>query len=275
MAEGICKLTGETGPLVKAHILPKALTSPAVKGQSFAQAGSNYAPRRRRDSWYDPDLVTRAGEDILARYDSWAIEELRRHRLVWSGWGGDQALADDEMLLVPGLNGIGFRSIDTIDQRRLRLFLLSILWRAAVSKMHEFSEIRMLPNERRRLTRMVLDGRAEPFSFFPVMLFQLSSRGEVHNLSPIAQHKRRDPTNPDKGTIPIFRFHFDGLIVHFHRKDRARDVEAMGPMMVGRGKPLLVGLRPYDGSWQEGNLEELKAEAEERWPGKLARIYRS
>lgn len=275
MVDGICKLTGEAGALVKAHILPKALTSPAVKGQPFAQAGPEYPPRRRRDSWYDPNLVTRTGEDILARYDSWAIEELRRNRLVWSGWGEDQELGDDEMMLVPGLGGIGFRKIATIDQRRLRLFLLSILWRAAASKMHEFRDIRMLPHERRRLTRMVCEGRVEPMSFFPVMLFQLSSRGEMHNLSPIAQRKSRHPTDPEKGTIPIFRFYFDGLIVHFHRKDRAKDTDAMGPMMVGSGKELVVGLRPYDGSWQEGNLEELKAETEERWPGHLARIYRS
>ncbi|MBB6428047.1 hypothetical protein [Sphingopyxis sp. JAI128] len=50
MADGICKLTGESGPLVKAHIIPKALTPPAAKGQPFAQAGPDYAPRRRRDS---------------------------------------------------------------------------------------------------------------------------------------------------------------------------------------------------------------------------------
>lgn len=101
MAECISKLTGKAGPLVNAHILPKALTSPDVRGRPMVQAG---------------------------------------HRLIWSGWG------KDEMMLVPGTNGIGFRKVEGIDTTQLRLFLLSILWRATMSKMHEFSAIRMLPS---------------------------------------------------------------------------------------------------------------------------------
>lgn len=106
MANGTCKLTGESGPLVKSHILPKALTYGAEKGLPFAQAGRDYAPIKRWDSWYDPLIVTQAGEDILEAYDNWAIEELRAHRLVWSGWGGDSVLPA-ETIEVPDSGGWG------------------------------------------------------------------------------------------------------------------------------------------------------------------------
>lgn len=274
MAIGVCKLTGETGPLVKSHIIPKALTSPDINGRPFAQAGHDYPPRRRRDSWYDSNLVTRAGEDILAHYDNWAVDTLRRHRLVWSGMGDDQGLADEEMMLVPESGGVGFRKIENIDTQRLRLFLLSILWRAAASSLPEFKEVRMMPNERRRLGRMVRDGQVDPLHFFPVTLIQLSTRGRLHNLTPIAQRKVRDPTNPERGSIPIFRFYFDGLIAHFHRKGRQKEVASLGPLMVGAGQDIVVAVRPYEGSWQEGNLHELITEAEVLWPKRLAKIHR-
>ncbi|MDK2770388.1 MAG: hypothetical protein KYX69_22030 [Sphingomonas sp.] len=274
MVIGICKLTGETGPLVKSHIIPKALTSPDEKGRPFAQAGRDYPPRKRRDSWYDAELVTRIGEDILAEYDSWGIEVLRRNRLVWSGFGTSDGPPEDDMLLLPGSDGAGVRKIAGIDGSRLRLFLLSILWRAAASSLPEFKAVRMLPAELRRLGRMVRDGRHEPAHFFPVSLTQLTTRGQVHNHAPIAQRKLRDPTKPDGGSIPIFRFYFDGLIAHFHRKGRARDVAALGPLIVGGADNLAVVVRPYDGSWQEANLLALISEAESRWPERLEKIYR-
>ena len=32
-------------------------------------------------------LVSREGEDIPASLDSWGLQELRRHQLVWRSWG--------------------------------------------------------------------------------------------------------------------------------------------------------------------------------------------
>lgn len=82
-----CKLTGKTGNYVKSHIIPKALTRPRVPGSKFLQLdplydGTRYI--RRSDSWYDKGTVTREGEDYLSDLDSFAIDQLRLHGLVWS-----------------------------------------------------------------------------------------------------------------------------------------------------------------------------------------------
>lgn len=58
-------MTGDEGPLVKSHIIPKALTTFAEKGRPVAQAGTDYAPVKRWDGWYGAMIVTLAGEDIL------------------------------------------------------------------------------------------------------------------------------------------------------------------------------------------------------------------
>jgi hypothetical protein len=128
-SEGVCKLTGIHGKYVKSHIIPLALTRPSIKGNSFIQIGYKQRPKTRWSSWYDPTLVTKDGEKYLADLDTWAIKELRSNKLVWSGWGDENAL--DKRL---------YRSIDTVGIRvlwnrsRLRLFFLSISTFGVVSK---------------------------------------------------------------------------------------------------------------------------------------------
>jgi hypothetical protein len=272
MTIGTCKLTGEVGLFVKAHIIPQALSYGAAKDMPFAQAGADHPPIKRWTSWYDPNIVTRAGEDILAKYDDWAIEELRRHKLVWSSWSGHELNASD-YLPIPGNNeGWGFREIHDLNGARLRLFFLSVLWRAAVSEMREFQEVQIPHSQMRRLRRMLIEGDPEPFHVFPISLTQLSTRGRVHNLTPIAQRKQKSILQPKGATIPIFRFYFDGLIAHIHRESNRNEVQDLGGMLLGTNTPTAICTVKYENSWQQGNMRELEREAEERWPERLANI---
>lgn len=272
MASGICKLTGISGPLVKAHILPAALTYPAEKGLPFAQAGRDSAPIKRWNSWYDTSIVTREGEDILAEYDNWAIEKLRQHRLVWSGWGKARKFESSDSIAIAGGNGYGAREITGLDGGMLRLFFLSLLWRAAVSKLHEFAEVQLHASDIRRLRRMLVDRDPTPLERFPISLIQLSSKGPIHNHAPIAQRKLRDITKPNGPTVPIFRFYLDGLIAHVHRESSCAEIEGLGPMLLGVEARTVVTVVPFEESWQRENLDELIREAENRWPDRLAQI---
>jgi hypothetical protein len=89
---GLCKLTGHTGPFVKSHIIPQALTRPAQRNLPFWQLHPDKPPVRLWSSWYDSELVTQTGEDILTAYDTWGVDALRREKLVWGGWGSQQSL---------------------------------------------------------------------------------------------------------------------------------------------------------------------------------------
>ena len=272
MAIGTCKLTGDVGPLVKAHILPAALTSPYPVGLPFAQAGRDHPPIKRWTSWYDANIVTRAGEDILESFDTWAVAALRKHRLVWSGWGDEQSLIAPHFERIPGAEQWGFRKITDLDGAKLRLFFLSLLWRAAVSDMVEFKEIQIGASGLRRLRRMLVERDPYPMHLFPMSLTQLATKGDVHNLTPLAQERPREAYSNDRGTIPIFRFYLDGLIVHIHRKSSAAEVSKLGDMIVGGTDSLVLGTVDFESSWQRTNMDELVREAEQRWPERLARI---
>jgi hypothetical protein len=136
---GICKLTHRSGVFVDSHLIPMALTKPKQKGIPFVQYRNGEHPRKRWSSWYDPQLVTQAGETILGAMDTWAVAELRKHKLVWSSWGDSDTLGALHKSI--GDSPWGIRKLEGINQGRLRLFFLTLLWRAAATTLPEFSEV--------------------------------------------------------------------------------------------------------------------------------------
>lgn len=270
---GICRLTGHSGQYVKSHIIPKALTRPELPGLPFTQSGKGERPVRRWSSWTDDCLVIRKGEDILEALDSWAISVLRTHKLVWSGWNGADTLTakhtvfDDE--------GRGFRIINGIESGRMRLFLLSLLWRAAASDIPEMSEVILPESDLEALRLLVFEGDPGPIAFYPAQLIQLSTRGVAHNFTPFAQIKTIPLVDPEiqQIDIPIFRFYFDGLVVHFHR--HATDdghTAKLGNLVVGNTNEITISTIPFKVSFQAENLLRLVVEAETEFPVLIDRL---
>ncbi|UDD27822.1 hypothetical protein LGL99_22045 [Klebsiella pneumoniae] len=89
---GVCQLTGDFGPFQRSHILPKAVTKLSDNGERYRETSLNTRPVWRSNSWYDYNLVTAKGEKILSEIDDLAISELRKHKLIWSGFGPKWAL---------------------------------------------------------------------------------------------------------------------------------------------------------------------------------------
>jgi hypothetical protein len=272
---GICALTGQTGRFVRSHLIPRALTQPRPDGKPFPQVGNGERPIRRQDSWYDTQLVVQAGEDILTGYDTFAITEFRTHKLIWQSWGPMQQLTPDlcKPLLPPnyGLRRIGFSN-----PTRVRLFLLSLLWRAARTKLRDFGEIQLESSDLRRLRAVVRDGTNPSIDFFPATLIQLSTYGPPHNFSPIAQTKHGVYDGQRKHRdLKIIRFYFDGLIIHFHSDIRAKEITDMTPFIVGAQKKTMVSTVRTEVSWQMKNLLHCISDADKLYPGILDKINRT
>jgi hypothetical protein len=266
---GKCRLTGKLGNFVKAHIIPEALTKPSIAGESFIQAGQGDRPVRRWTSWYDANLVTSDGERILADYDSWGIAELRRLNLVWSSLGNSKVV-DREDWNATGNEGHGVRIFDYDNGDELRLFLLSILWRAAASKMTEFKYIRIPGRQLDQLGKMLLNRDPKPYFLFAACLIQLTSIGPRHNFTPMAGKKRSGPSKKDQ--TRIFRFYFDGLAVHFHRDAVVRQWRQMGDLCIQNGKQIGVVTVPFESSMQNEVMEREAERAEAEWPEAIFRL---
>lgn len=257
---GICKLTGDEGRFVKAHIIPKALTKLSRTGEVYLQAGSGGLITRRRDSWYDTRILTQKGENVMTEYDTQGIEYLRKHSLVWSGWCESSELKVSGHTRIDDIHGI--REIADIDTQLLRLFLLSVLWRAASSEMYEFAEITLPKESLARLAAILLKTEPDDPTFLPIGLVQLSTKGPPHNHSPIASSLEM-PSFEDQPqcTVDIFRFYFDGLIVHFHRPSPRSNYSAMGPLALGMEQRAVLPTVTYEGSLQLKNMKLILEEA--------------
>jgi hypothetical protein len=261
---GVCKLTGQSGRFVKSHIIPQALTRPAQRNLPFWQIHPNTPPLRRWSSWYDSELVVQAGEDILTAYDTWAVGALRREKLVWSGWGTQKSLG----YLHHGIGDSpwGLRKIEDIDSKKLRLFLLSLLWRAAATNLPEFNTIKLPDDDLETLRMLICSGDPGSTVFYPAQLTQMSTIGVIHNHAPLADIKSVPILDVDPiqhVQAPIFRFYFDGLIVHFDRRKLApEDISATGNMIVGQEDTFLVTTQTYEASYQslQGTNVQIQAQ---------------
>lgn len=255
---GVCKLSQTHGTFVEAHLIPKSLTRPDQNGAPLYQLGFKTRPVRRWSSWYDPYLVTQDGENILTALDTWAVSEFRKHKLIWTSWDTTEDLGT----LHTPIQGSpwGMRRIDGINPTKLRLFFLSLLWRAAATDLPEFSAVVLPPNDLERLRCMLVSGNPDPIAFYPSQLTQLSTIGRIHNQSPTAGLKKI-PNLESKGIfiqLPIFRFYFDGLIAHVHRHATDDGTTAeIGNMIVGAESSLLVSTQTYEDSFQRGNVEAI------------------
>lgn len=251
MAYGKCLLTGKQGTYVRAHIIPQAFTRTPISGAPLLQVGDGTRPSRRWSSWYDSTIVTRAGEDLLARIDSTAVMELRRHKLVWSGWAHNQLSHEVSDLDVPPT----LRELGGVDGDALRRFVLSLIWRAGVSRLAEMRPIQPAAVDLEKIAAMIRGeiSIAQLDDMYPAYLSQLASIGRFHNQSPVAD----EMPNPNGGDpIPLYRFYFDGLVINAIRSpmnDAARKLNEAG-FYVGKDK-MMVWVHATENSKQYMNFE--------------------
>jgi hypothetical protein len=251
--EGVCKLTGEFGRFVDSHLLPKALTRAGrTKGEKFIENGPAVVRQTNvSSSWYDTELVIRSGEDILERYDDWGIRELRRAGLVWS--------SPSHSHLVPyGASEapyVGTARVRINHPKRLRLFCLSLLWRAAASSLPAFDKIRLDSAELEFLRRLLLWESVDDFGNFPIILWSLLGPGAQHNHTPIFQ---RSGELGAELPVDYYRFYIDGLLVLFGGAEPTEPFwKAQSTYLVHETPELDVLTQPFEYSRQRRDLYDV------------------
>ena len=245
MENGDCKLTKEVGKFVKSHIIPKSLTRPNISGNKFIEKKvTNHGPfyGKASDSWYDPNIVTQKGEDILAYLDTLAIEELRGLGLVWSShlFKANSAKQQNSLRLVK------FQR-----PKLIRKYFLSLLWRAAVTKISAFSEVNLNAKNIELLRQIIVGEKEDNRAIFPISLVQLSTKGHTVNLAPF---KQKMDIN---GGENIYRFYHDGLVIHMYIDDPRlsvlkSSVDYNHPMFIGLDITIINQIN-YENSFQYQN----------------------
>lgn len=206
---------------------------------------------------------------MLADLDDFAIKELRRKRLVWSGFGPANRIEPDFLLektKETSIPGRGVRIINFSNTRALDRWCASLLWRAAVSRLPEMSQISVSVHQIDFLASYVL-GRSDE-NPFPVTFTQLNSRGPIHNQTPTAETVC-PPNSTGLAPWRIFRFYLDGLLIHFQRDESVS--ERQGKLILGSDDETAVICVPFVESFQAERLIGLIEETHRQFPNAIPR----
>jgi hypothetical protein len=254
--EGLCALVREHGVFVKSHLIPQALTGHDTPGKHFIEAGRGFRPVKRFTSWYDDELVIRKGEDYLSDIDSRAVIELRKHKLVWSGWGKDKVLKCEHQRIASDTKE-GFRALPNVDAQLLRVYFLSLLWRALSTNRVEFSHLKKEGVDLDRLREIIISGDAGRAAYHPVILHQMNTRGVTHNFTPV-MWETVIPSSEQGPELKIetYRFYMQGLVAHVYPCIDRATADRMGGMVLGAGSNAFVFTRPFNSSAQMSRMKE-------------------
>lgn len=252
VSEGHCGLTGCYGKFVKSHILPQAFTRPTIEGAPLHQSTQGEGERRRWTSWYDQNLVTREGEDLLSVIDDNGIKLLKKHQLVWSSW----------LLFRPHFESIspmypdhGYREIKKLDAEPIIRFAVSMAWRASASSLPDMIDATLEKNIENQLKEFVLGKAIYGNSPFPVSLFQISTIGLKHNLSPYIDTKMVPTLEGDEDHfVGIMRIYLDGLVFHVHLFPSPVERREDSPAFLGGSDHAVLHSVTYEASFQYENM---------------------
>lgn len=150
-----CRLCGLAVPLIKAHIIPKPFFDSynnTGRPPRVLQDHPKSYPKRIPIGFYDNGILCGPCDNGIGRWDEYATEILIRRLSDFS--------PIDQSDLVPA------RTLPRYDHQRLKLFFLSLLWRAGESTLPAFKRVRLgnFASTLRQLIRAHDPGDPEAFS---------------------------------------------------------------------------------------------------------------
>lgn len=228
---GSCKLLNVRRPRVKSHIIPQAFTRRVFPKFPFMEMDGEIRPKRQWSSWYDGELVCDEAEKLFAKWDSYAAKVLADNGLTFRS--GKQRILDPHK----------FIEIDGTHVEQIRLFGLSLLWRAAATKLEAFRDVELIPSNLEILRRMLVNEDAGACTDFPMLLIAHSDGIECAPIGPMSVSNLQG--------VPFFRFFLDGVVAYIGKEPASKSASRFGKWLVGSDPALLLYTMPYEGSWQD------------------------
>ena len=153
-----CKLCGHDKKLVEAHVIPRSFHEPLKEGGQtpiIITSKPGVYPKRSHIGVYDKEIVCEECEAIFSPWDDYGHEFLTQK-------------LEDARYLVSNGEKLAY-NFGLCDCDKLKLFFLSVLWRAGVSKQQLFNKVQLGQFEE-KLRQVVLSKDAGGVGDFSVAL---------------------------------------------------------------------------------------------------------
>lgn len=222
MRLGTCKFCRNERALVRAHIIPEALFPRDEKGSrlQYVLDGNGERPRSKLPSGdYDPNLVCRQCEDRFHTGDDYA------KRFLVDGRNNCRRIAESV--------GSALYEYSDVDYRKLKLFFVSLLWRAHATSLRAFEKV-VLPTKYEAMARkMIANQDPGPAKDFGVIIIRIAD-GPLVKMG----------ASPTPREIPPNKIQvFDALIFGYLalvKVDQRRYPKPFLDLQLEPGRPLLM-----------------------------------
>jgi len=216
----VCKLCrNEVTALINAHVIPKSLWE--IDGdQPPPRLVTNTAdtfPKRVPIGVYDQTIVCETCERRFSPYDTYAADFLLNRTNKF------EQVRDE-------IGKLGGYLVHNYDYRLLKLFGISVLWRAAVSSHPLFSRVQLGPFEE-KARDMLVKGEPGDAMVFGV-LFSVWDGGDSHTIM--------DPFAGRLSGVRTYRFYLGRFVAHIKVDRRPFPSPLAEAILSAEGRPLHI-----------------------------------
>jgi hypothetical protein len=131
---GVCKLCDQEKPLCKSHIIPKAFFKDAMDddNRGLIMFSNNRVEHGKMGGEYEL-LMCRSCESLVGKYDNYGVRFFRGE--LWKRYDKlNETTIPNDIHILGG-----------VDIKKLRLFIISVLWRAGISSRQFYENVDLGP----------------------------------------------------------------------------------------------------------------------------------
>ena len=227
----ICNLCDKESKLIKAHIIPEKFFIPLRSGNMVPELHSNIEneyPKKTPIGIYDKNILCAACDNYIGIWDNYA-----QHLLLREFSEKNAVLFNNRKVAY---------KIEAFDYEKLKLFFISLIWRASISSDSFYKRINLGPYQD-VLKKMILNADPGTDNQFQVVLAKFSDPNIQSILDP--HMDRFDHVN-------FVRVYLTGFVVYI-KVDKRGCPDFMKELYMRKSAPLLITLRDVHGS-KDGQL---------------------
>lgn len=233
-----CKLCGKDKKGVQAHIIPKAFARRLTDdARAPILVAEGHHPKRSHTGIYDNEILCESCEKSLHKWDDCAIKLLIDNRADL------KEIRDNGELLV--------LLSESYNYERLKLFAISLIWRAHVTSHPFFCSVDLGSWEDRARQRILARDPGPPEEFATLFGIFVSSKGYDRAVRTI---HRPVKVRAWGGPINIYRVYLGEFFVDI-KVDQRQVPDDIQPILLGQSLQLAVIVKDFESS---GEFEALK-----------------
>lgn len=220
-----CKLCLQEKNCIKAHIIPESFFRIIKRdGKPILILSPKDFQSKTHIGIYDKNLVCEDCEKLFSPWDNYA------HSFLVANFSKDKSIIDGDKVFA--------YVIECFDYHKLKLFFISILWRASASNHKYFSNIKTGPFED-KLKEMILNNDPGDKNRFSIIITKFDN--ESIGTAMLNPHKEK------LEEINYYSFYLGGFKV-FIKVDKRDSSEFMKDFILTPDGPLYVVVRDFRGS---------------------------